>query len=332
MVLRRRTSPIERMASGTDRSDAPLLKKLDRTRSRPWLLNSEDVPTWYAHNTYIRTGYRPVTPSARLCFESLAYLHNETVNVYSHLIPAVLALLSNGLLYVYFTFSFPRASWTDQLVFHVYLTTSMICFGISSTYHTLLCHSAHFASLCARFDYVAIIFQIIGSFISGLYMGFYCEPHLQKGYWSMISILGLLTGIVVVHPRLQSKEWRTLRLSTFVATALSAFAPIIHASCLFPYEQLDQQAGLRYYYLEGLVLITGVFFYAVSSEYILEARYSAHRSQTHFPESWKPENFDIWGASHQIFHVLVFMASVIHFYGILVAFQWNYENQRCSPT
>lgn len=44
---------------------------------------------------------------------------------------------------------------------------------------------------------------------------------------------------------------------------LSAFAPIIHAASIFPYEQLDQQAGLRYYYIEGLVIVVGVLFYAV---------------------------------------------------------------------
>ncbi|KAJ5578550.1 uncharacterized protein N7459_007514 [Penicillium hispanicum] len=296
-----------------DRSDAWLLKEADREHSRPRLFNSEDVPAWYAHNAYLRTGYRPVTPSARHCFESLTYLHNETVNIYSHLIPAVVTLLSNDLLYIFFASSFPQASWRDQLVFHIYLTTSMVCFGISSTYHTLLCHSVYVANLWGRLDYIAIVFQILGSLTSGIYVGFYCEPHLQKVYWSMISILALLTGFVVVHPHLQGKEWRILRLSTFVATGFSAFAPIIHAACIFPYEQLDQQAGLRYYYLEGLVIIIGVLFYA-----------------THFPESWKPVYFDIWGASHQIFHVAVGIAAVIHFYGILAAFRWNQENQRCS--
>ena len=53
------------------------------------------------------------------------------------------------------------------------------------------------------------------------------------------------------------------RLWAFVATGLSAFAPIIHAARIFPYEQLDKQAGLRYYYLEGLLTIIGVVFYAV---------------------------------------------------------------------
>jgi adiponectin receptor len=78
-----------------------------------------------------------------------------------------------------------------------------------------------------------------------------------------IGVLAFLTGFVVVHPRLQSQKWRLLRLSTFVATGLSAFAPIIHAASIFPYDQLDQQAGLRYYYLEGFVIVIGVLFYAV---------------------------------------------------------------------
>lgn len=56
-----------------------------------------------------------------------------------------------------------------------------------------------------------------------------------------------------------------LRVCTFVATGLSAFAPIIHAATIFPYAQLDKQAGLRYYYLEGVAMLTGVFFYVVSA-------------------------------------------------------------------
>lgn len=80
-----------------------------------------------------------------------------------------------------------------------------------------------------------------------------------------IGTLGLLTGIVVVSPRLQNPKWRNLRVFAFVGTGLSAFAPIIHAATIFPYDQLDKQAGLRYYYLEGISILTGVVFYVVSS-------------------------------------------------------------------
>lgn len=52
--------------------------------------------------------------------------------------------------------------------------------------------------------------------------------------------------------------------------------------------------------------------------------------QSHFPESWKPGKFDIWGASHQIFHVLVVISSVIHMRGLFTVFDWIYENPVCE--
>lgn len=187
MALLKRMSPAEPARSGTDRSNSPLLNEPRSPCSGPRLLSCDKIPSWYAHNPYIRTSYRPVTPSAFRCLSSLLYLHNETVNIYTHLIPATIALLGNVLLYIYFSASFPEATWADQLVFHIYLTTSVICFGISSAYHTFLCHSAHFTDLWGRLDYIAIVLQILGSFVSGIYIGFYCKPELQKLYWTMVS-------------------------------------------------------------------------------------------------------------------------------------------------
>ncbi len=115
------------------------------------------------------------------------YLHNETVNIYSHLIPAIISLLGNWFLLTTSQCASPRLH-IDRLVFHGYLATSFLCFGVSSTFHTLLCHSHSYFDLWLRLDYVAIIFQILGSFISGIYIGFYCEPHLQKLYWSMVRL------------------------------------------------------------------------------------------------------------------------------------------------
>lgn len=175
-----------------DDDDEPdIVKHHAHRQSQSLLLTRDDIPAWYAHNAYhyIRSGYRPVTPSLHLCFQSLTYLHNETVNIYSHLLPALVALVGNYLLFAYFSLSFPQASWYDQLVFHVYLTTSVVCFGTSFVYHTLTCHSARLAHLWVRLDYVAIVFQILGSFVSGIYIGFYCEPQLQRIYWSMVTIL-----------------------------------------------------------------------------------------------------------------------------------------------
>ena len=150
------------------------------------LHDSHEVPSWYAHNSFILTGYRPVTKSIPLCVRSLLQLHNETVNIYTHLIPGIFILLASYSFDRYFTARFPQATWTDQLVFRIFLTASVVCFGTSAAYHTLICHSEGYASLWVKADYVAIIGQIVGSFIPGIYFGFYCEPGLQKLYWSMV--------------------------------------------------------------------------------------------------------------------------------------------------
>ncbi|KAI0483656.1 hypothetical protein F4859DRAFT_512304 [Xylaria cf. heliscus] len=51
--------------------------------------------------------------------------------------------------------------------------------------------------------------------------------------------------------------------------------------------------------------------------------------ETHFPESWAPQKFDIWGASHQIFHLFVVLSAAIHVWGILTVYDWVYNNPQC---
>ena len=45
------------------------------------------------------------------------------------------------------------------------------------------------------------------------------------------------------------------------------------------------------------------------------------------PEKYKPGTFDIWGSSHQIFHVLVLMAAATHFVGLLKAFDYEHSQR-----
>ena len=127
-----------------------------------------------------------------------------------------------------------------------------------------------------------------------------------------IGTLGALTVYIVNHPSYQSRQYRLFRLSVFIFTGLSAFIPIIHASRIFPLEQLNKQSGLPYYYAEGGLILIGALIYG-----------------TRFPEKLHPGYYDMWGSSHQIFHVLVVMATFVHLLGVLNAFEWNYKHQRC---
>lgn len=196
MALYQRLSPAR---SEAEQDNTPKCPAVKQPKTKYQLLVASEVPSWYAHNSFLRTGYRPVNGSVKLCVDSLRFIHNETVNIYSHLIPGAIALASNGILHRYFLGRYPTASLVDQLAIHVYLTTSVLCFGISSIYHTILCHSEAYSGLWGRLDYVAIIIQTIGSFVSGIYVTFDCKPGLQKLYWTMVGSLVLLSSRVSMN-------------------------------------------------------------------------------------------------------------------------------------
>lgn len=51
-----------------------------------------------------------------------------------------------------------------------------------------------------------------------------------------------------------------------------------------------------------------------------------------WPERSSPGSYDIWGSSHQLFHILVVMAAASHLYGLIVAFDYrhNFLGTACS--
>ncbi len=52
-------------------------------------------------------------------------------------------------------------------------------------------------------------------------------------------------------------------------------------------------------------------------------------SAKHQIQSRCPGKFNIFGSSHQLFHVLVVIGTVMHLVGILEAFDYNYYHRTC---
>ena len=151
------------------------------------LLGYDEIPAWHQDNEYIRSGYRPETKSAYLCFASWAYIHNETANIYSHLLPSITSLACQLVIARVLSVKYPRSTVGDRLIFTFFFLTASTCLGMSASYHTLMNHSAKVSNLWLRLDYVGIIILTLGDFVSGIYLVFYCEPTLQKIYWSMVT-------------------------------------------------------------------------------------------------------------------------------------------------
>jgi adiponectin receptor len=146
----------------------------------------DDLPSWRQDNHYIHSGYRPESSSFKRSFASLGYLHNESVNIYSHFVGAV---IFSGVAVVLYTAIKPRyesAAPSDVLAFMCFFAGAALCLGMSGTYHTISNHSPIVNRMGNKLDYVGIVFLITGSFIPSVFYGFYCHPHLQEFYWTMV--------------------------------------------------------------------------------------------------------------------------------------------------
>jgi adiponectin receptor len=146
----------------------------------------DDLPSWQQDNHYIHSGYRPASGSFYKSFASLGYLHNETVNIYSHLLGAIIFTIAGSVLYTVIRPRYESATPGDVAAFSCFFAGAALCLGMSATYHATSNHSQAVARTGNKLDYVGIVFLITGSFIPSIYYGFYCQPALQETYWTMV--------------------------------------------------------------------------------------------------------------------------------------------------
>ena len=69
----------------------------------PLLLKWGDLPSWQQDNHYILSYYRPASNSYIGSFQSLFYLHNESVNIHTHLLGAFLFFFMSFSIYAFDT-------------------------------------------------------------------------------------------------------------------------------------------------------------------------------------------------------------------------------------
>lgn len=283
--------------------------QLQETIKKKLLLNWNEIHHWQQDNHHILTGYRPASFSYRDSFLSLTYIHNETVNIYSHLLPGTLALPIAIQLYHALA---PRyretATDSDVFVFACFFVGATFCLGMSATYHTLSNHSPSVASIGNVLDYIGIVGLIVGSFIPCVYYGFYCFPYLQRLYWTMICTIGVGCICVSILRRFRTPQWRPFRAAMFVGMGMSAIFPVVHGLVLYGTGQMVRQIGLWWVLLQGFLYTLGAAIYAAR-----------------VPERLMPGRFDIFGSSHQIFHMLVVGGAFAHLTGLLRAFDYRHS-------
>ncbi|GAA5850188.1 hypothetical protein JCM8547_001036 [Rhodosporidiobolus lusitaniae] len=305
------------------------------------LLTFDQLESWRrADNPLIQRGYRRLTNSYLACCRSIGSLHNETVNIWTHLLGSTAALfvlaylfldlnpaesLTHGRKGLYaplagIPYPFPSAAqpsvrWSDTVGFAAFLFSAATCLGLSASFHTFLAHSEKVAIRWNRLDYIGIVVLISGTFVPLVHYGFFCDPHLRNFYISLIYTFSAVTIGTVIAPHARTPEYRRFRTFLFIVLGASAVFPIGHAVLRYGLEGASAAVSLPWVVLGGLLYIVGALLYA-----------------ERYPERFRPGRFCFFGSSHQIFHVLILLAAVAHWCGIAEAFRyWHGERQGVCP-
>ncbi|KAG0280811.1 hypothetical protein BGZ95_008603 [Linnemannia exigua] len=274
----------------------------------------DELPAWMRDNPAILTGYRRQNFSYTKCAASLGFLHNESVNVWSHLLGAIACIIVAPLAYFKIFLTLETIHWTDIVHFYIFMAGAIICLSMSALFHLFHCHSEPVSHHWNRCDYVGIVFLISGSFYPAIFYGFYCFRTFQIMYIAMISIFGGATVIAVTKPIFRTPQYRWIRSCLFLAMGLSAVFPIIHGLVLYGIQLARKAIALDYMIIMGFFYVFGAILYG-----------------TRTPERFFPGKFDHFGSSHQIFHICVLFGVLTHFLGVTKAMAfWHDSNHTCS--
>ena len=200
-------------------------------RPRSFQLAADDVPV-HARQLHVLSGYRtPLRPREALstaALTSLCIWHNETANVWSHLLGLLWALTRLTI-----TLASSDAAAIARYSVACFHFSAAVVFTASSTAHLL----APLLPLLANnrlwlLDHTAIIVAIGGSYVPGLLYGFRCHL-LWRNVYSTTVTAGLTAGVVLtlrgVPPDLGRRSLVD-RLRIIVLTSVVAFGlvPLAH--------------------------------------------------------------------------------------------------------
>ncbi|KAG9249971.1 hemolysin-III protein [Emericellopsis atlantica] len=263
---------------------------------------------------YILGGYRLAKADYAEILTSLTFLHNESCNIYTHLIGAFLIpLVATVFLRYLGAPQFLNTSYMDYAMFGVYFWCAEACLVLSTLYHLMQPHSYRVEVFWHGMDLLGIVIVTMGTFASGIYYIFFCEASLQRLHWAIVFITGTITGALISNPLLKTPRWRRLKVTAFIVFGSSSFIPLLHGVHRYGLAYMLQYAGMKRYLVELAYYGTGVGFYAFR-----------------VPERWAPGQFDFWGSSHQIFHVAIVCAMYTHVTALLHGFTYAHTMDVCQ--
>lgn len=249
------------------------------------LYRIDQVPDHFKE-VFILHGYRHPKSTPQQCVKSLFEATNETLNVWTHLLPTFLFV------WRFMNLLYEHDVWNDAYTWPLFAFAFVCCSypltsAVAHMFNTMSSRARH---ICFFFDYSALSMYSLGSaiaykaysFPTALYNTAYADWYVHVAICNAIGCT------------LLASESRFLRAGKFLKFCrLSAFA--------FPYLFDTMPIMLRVLTCDGddcndssLVPHSRQYMFVFMAAFLYA---------THMPERIHPGKFDIIGHSHQLFHI-----------------------------
>lgn len=271
----------------------------------PGTVSSAEVPPVF-WKPYIHGGYRPVRQTWRYYFSTLFQQHNEAINVWSHLGPALVLLLRFQQLWQ--RVDFGQDEHARPLL--IILAASITYLTFSSLAHLLQAKSEFWHYSFFFMDYVGVAVYQYGSALGHFYYAI--EPswhgHVQSFFLPLAAALAWLSCAGSCYAKFHFHPCCPLlgRLCQELPSGLAYLldiSPVVHRICT----SARPDPALLYHKCQVLFFLIGAFFFSHP-----------------YPEKWFPGKCHFFGQSHQIFHVFLVLCTLAQIEAVVL----DYESRR----
>lgn len=254
----------------------------------PIITSLEEIPKYsnvfVCVYPFIFYGYR-IKHSMNDCLKSIFKLHNETLNIWTHLIPFFVFLFiffydilsKNNLFNLILgqTIKFENGG-----IIYLYIFTSCILFIFSSIHHTFSCHSNDTWNCCYKLDLTGIMFQLISATICSLHFMFHEFETIRRAYIIIFMGIGFIIIIFSLFDFFISAKLNIFVMFLYASLFLLSFLSSIHWVIIAKMEEVQL---ISPYILTGfLFMIVGfAIFLAKFPECLIQSKVVDYFFQSH---------------------------------------------------
>lgn len=307
------------------------------------LLHFYELPFQWRENKFIVYGYR-FSKSHQAAFQGIFHWHNETANIWTHLLGSMFVL---WLAFFHYpsTEVYAKSSTADKFAVYVFLAAAVKCLLFSVIWHTY----ANISTLQLRkrfacFDYTGITVLIIASIMTTEHIALRHYPMLRTAYLGFSFLTGIAGVLFSWSPEFDKPDSRIVRICFFLGLAALGATAFFTSSAKqgFLYS-LDLYSPLLVsfvWYLVGIVFYgcliperwrsdVVIDTFTISDESIMKLDKAGKLQQYLDKQPEKTSNYgkfrSLWWvdyicSSHNFWHMFVLLGIIGHYYATLWMF------------